>query len=370
MFQKNFQFYRIFTGSSKLSGEAIVHFVRALCKVSHEELAIPGSPQMSMLRKTVEISAYNMSRIRIEWSMIWNVLGEHFNIAGCSSNEEISSFALDALRQLSTKFLEKGELPNFRLQSEFLRPFETIMSRNKSPACRDMIIECIINMVRSHSTRIRSGWTNVFSVFTLAASEQREKLVQTVFDTTEWILGTFRVLSLMTTNLEQVYKQRFVEVLDSFQEAIKCLSELACNSSFPHISLNTFPLIKKAASLVSANTDLINTHNVEEDSPPVSFEKQKVWVKAWFPIIFELSIVINRGRMDERTMSLNTMFSIIKTYGKEFLTDWWNDLFKIVFRIFDFSKLNELGNEVRFFETHFLNKLKSRPKKIRNFSEK
>lgn len=130
-----------------------------------------------------------MDRIRIEWSMIWSVLGNHFNVAGCSANEEISNFALDALRQLSTKFLEKGELKNFRLQTEFLRPFETIMSRNKSPTCRDLIIDCLINLIKSHSTNIRSGWTNIFSVFTIAANENREKIVKTVFDTTSEILG-------------------------------------------------------------------------------------------------------------------------------------------------------------------------------------
>lgn len=148
--------------------------------------------------------------------------------------------------------------------------------------------------------------------------------------------------------LEQVYKERFVEVLDSFQEVIKCLSELACNGSFSQVSSNAFQLIKKAASLVSENTDLINSHNIDDELSQHSYE-QKIWIKAWFPIIFELSCVINRGKLDERTMSLNTMFTIIKTYGKEFRVDWWNDLFKIVFRIFDFSKLNELGNEVVFF---------------------
>lgn len=51
-------------------------------------------------------------------------------------------------------------------------------------------------------------------------------------------------------------------------------------------------------------------------------------------------------------MSLNTMFTIIKTYGREFRIEWWNDLFKIVFRIFDFSKLNELGSEVNFDSIH------------------
>lgn len=29
------------------------------------------------------------------------------------------------------KFLEKGELPNFRFQKDFLRPFEDIMVNNR-----------------------------------------------------------------------------------------------------------------------------------------------------------------------------------------------------------------------------------------------
>ncbi len=40
-------------------------------------------------------------------------------------------FAVDSLRQLSVKFLERGELPNFRFQKDFMRPFEFIMKKNK-----------------------------------------------------------------------------------------------------------------------------------------------------------------------------------------------------------------------------------------------
>ena len=98
--------------------------------MSRDELAGP-SPRMFTLQKIVEISYYNMGRIRLQWSRIWAVLGEHFNQAGCNSNEEVAMFAVDSLRQLSTKFLERGELPNFRFQKDFLRPFEVIMKRNK-----------------------------------------------------------------------------------------------------------------------------------------------------------------------------------------------------------------------------------------------
>jgi brefeldin A-inhibited guanine nucleotide-exchange protein len=43
----------------------------------------------------------------------------------------VAFFVVDSLRQLSMKFLEKGELANFRFQKDFLRPFEHIMKRNE-----------------------------------------------------------------------------------------------------------------------------------------------------------------------------------------------------------------------------------------------
>lgn len=55
-----------------------VDFVRCLCKVSLEELRSTHR-RMFSLQKIVEISYYNMGRIRLEWSRIWAVLGEHFN---------------------------------------------------------------------------------------------------------------------------------------------------------------------------------------------------------------------------------------------------------------------------------------------------
>jgi brefeldin A-inhibited guanine nucleotide-exchange protein len=36
-------------------------------------------PRTFSLQKLVDISYYNMNRIRLEWSSIWDILGEHFN---------------------------------------------------------------------------------------------------------------------------------------------------------------------------------------------------------------------------------------------------------------------------------------------------
>lgn len=104
--QLTYLFRRIFTGSTRLDGNAIgmyghfvgyrnscnvtswaycsvfwcsVDFVRWLCAVSMDELASPHHPRMFSLQKIIEISYYNMNRIRLQWSRIWHVIGDHFN---------------------------------------------------------------------------------------------------------------------------------------------------------------------------------------------------------------------------------------------------------------------------------------------------
>lgn len=63
---------RIFNCSPMLDGHAVIHFVMALCQVSLEELSAQ-TPRMFSLQKVVEICYYNMGRIRLEWSRMWEV---------------------------------------------------------------------------------------------------------------------------------------------------------------------------------------------------------------------------------------------------------------------------------------------------------
>uniref|UniRef100_A0A8D3DR86 ARF guanine nucleotide exchange factor 1 n=1 Tax=Scophthalmus maximus TaxID=52904 RepID=A0A8D3DR86_SCOMX len=320
---------RIFTGSTRLDGNAIVDFVRWLCAVSMDELASPTHPRMFSLQKIVEISYYNMGRIRLQWSRIWEVIGDHFNKVGCNSNEDVAIFAVDSLRQLSMKFLEKGELANFRFQKDFLRPFEHIMKKNRSPTIRDMVVRCIAQMVNSQAANIRSGWKNIFSVFHLAASDQDESIVELAFQTTGHIV----------TN---VFEKHFAATIDSFQDAVKCLSEFACNASFPDTSMEAIRLIRHCAKYVSERPQAFKDYT--SDDMNVAPE-DRVWVRGWFPILFELSCIINRCKLDVRTRGLTVMFEVMKTYGHTFEKHWWQDLFRIVFRIFDNMKLPEQQTE-------------------------
>uniref|UniRef100_A0A8C2NZI0 SEC7 domain-containing protein n=1 Tax=Capra hircus TaxID=9925 RepID=A0A8C2NZI0_CAPHI len=317
---------RIFTGSTRLDGNAIVDFVRWLCAVSMDELLSTTHPRMFSLQKIVEISYYNMGRIRLQWSRIWEVIGDHFNKVGCNPNEDVAIFAVDSLRQLSMKFLEKGELANFRFQKDFLRPFEHIMKRNRSPTIRDMVVRCIAQMVNSQAANIRSGWKNIFSVFHLAASDQDESIVELAFQTTGHIVTV-------------VFEKHFPATIDSFQDAVKCLSEFACNAAFPDTSMEAIRLIRHCAKYVSDRPQ-----EYTSDDMNVAPE-DRVWVRGWFPILFELSCIINRCKLDVRTRGLTVMFEIMKTYGHTYEKHWWQDLFRIVFRIFDNMKLPEQQTE-------------------------
>ncbi|XP_066903562.1 brefeldin A-inhibited guanine nucleotide-exchange protein 1 isoform X2 [Halyomorpha halys] len=312
---------RIFTGSMRLDGDAIVDFVKALCQVCAEELNHPSGPRMFSLQKLVEISYYNMGRIRLQWSRIWQVLGELFNTVGCSPSEDIAIFAIDSLRQLSMKFIEKGEFPNFRFQKDFLRPFEHIMKKNTNPTIRDMVVRCIAQMVNSQAHNIKSGWKNIFSVFHLAACDQEQSIVEMAFHTTAHII-------------KHLYAEHFSVMLDSFQDAVKCLSEFACNASFPDTSMEAIRLIRSCADCVHDKPNVVSEHWEDTEDGP--------WVRGWFPLLFELSCIVSRCKLDVRTRALTVLFDIVKTHGASFKPHWWSDLFQVLFRIFDNMKHPEL----------------------------
>lgn len=106
---------KIFTGTEKLNSDAILQFVRYLCQVSSAEIQNLANPRSFCLQKIVEIAHFNMNRVRYEWVRLWQILSEHFYEAACHENSAISMYAIDSLRQLADKFLEKEESNSFNV---------------------------------------------------------------------------------------------------------------------------------------------------------------------------------------------------------------------------------------------------------------
>ena len=166
---------RIFTNSKNLSGKAIVYFVRYLCEVSWEEIESTSNkehPRMYCLQRLVEISFYNMGRIRLEWVNIWAILGEHLNRVGCHVNSNVGYFALDKLRQLAINFLDLEELATYKFQKEFLKPFEGAIAKNPDLKIKDMVLACIQQLIQAKGQKLKSGWKLIFAILIKAAKEQ------------------------------------------------------------------------------------------------------------------------------------------------------------------------------------------------------
>ena len=317
---------RIYMNTVNMSGEAIVHFVRALSEVSWQEIQSSGqsdSPRTYSLQKLVEISYYNMSRVRFEWTNIWQVLGEHFNEVGCHSNTHVVFFALDSLRQLSMRFMEIEELPGFKFQKDFLKPFEHVMANSSAVTVKDMVLRCLIQMIQARGENIRSGWKTMFGVFTVAAREPYEAIVNLAYD-----------------HVTQVYNTRFGVVIaqGAFADLVVCLTEFSKNLKFQKKSLaaietlkSTVPKMLKTPECPLSNRDgsLVNGMAQEKDSIPRAISRQSQEEQFWFPVLFAFHDILMTGDdLEVRSQASNYLFDILKQYGGGFPPEFWDILWR------------------------------------------
>jgi brefeldin A-inhibited guanine nucleotide-exchange protein len=88
-----------------------------------------------------------------------SVLSEYFITVGCHPSLPVGMYAVDSLRQLATKFLERDELANYTFQTDFLRPFVVLMRRSGSVEIRELVIRCVSHVTPAldPSTRKQSS---------------------------------------------------------------------------------------------------------------------------------------------------------------------------------------------------------------------
>ncbi|TRX93603.1 hypothetical protein FHL15_005575 [Xylaria flabelliformis] len=314
---------RIFSNTANLHGEAIVHFAKALTEVSWDEIKVSGSndsPRTYSLQKIVEISYYNMTRVRFEWTNIWIVLGEHFNKVGCHINTAIVYFALDSLRQLSMRFMELEELPGFKFQKDFLKPFEHIMANSTNLTVKDMALRCLAQMIQARGENIRSGWRTMFGAFTVAARDPNEAIVNLAFE-----------------NVTLVYKTRFGVVISqaAFTDLIVCLTEFSKNIRFQKKSLQAMETLKSIIPrmLKTPECPLSSKAKVETKSSETLSRQQSAGTSLeegfWFPILFAFHDVLMTGEdLEVRSNALNYFFEALLRYGGDFPPDFWDILWR------------------------------------------
>ena len=309
---------QIFTSTAQLSGDAIVHFVQALSEVSWQEIQSSGqsdSPRTYSLQKLVEISYYNMTRVRFEWSSIWQILGDHFNQVGCHSNTHVVFFALDSLRQLSMRFMEIEELPGFKFQKDFLKPFEHVMANSSAVTVKDMVLRCLIQMIQARGQNIRSGWKTMFGVFTVAAKEPYG-MIHFAAPLIPLLLMTAAetIVNLAYDHVSQVYNTRFGVVISqgAFADLVVCLTEFSKNLKFQKKSLAAIETLKSTVPRMLRTPECPLSHRIkpvtngvseERDALPKAISRQTQEEQYWFPVLFAFHDILMTGEdLEVRSM--------------------------------------------------------------------
>ncbi|GMI89380.1 BFA-VISUALIZED ENDOCYTIC TRAFFICKING DEFECTIVE1, HOPM interactor 7 [Hibiscus trionum] len=307
---------QVFTNSEKLPSHSVVEFFTALCGVSAEELRQTPARVFS-LQKLVEISYYNTARIRMVWARIWSVLADHFISAGSHADEKIAMYAIDSLRQLGMKYLERAELTNFTFQNDILKPFVVLMRNSRSGTIRSLIVDCIVQMIKSKVGSIKSGWRSVFMIFTAAADDDLKSIVESAFE-----------------NVEQVILEHFDQVVgDCFMDCVNCLIRFANNKTSHRISL-------KAVALLRICEDRLAEGRIPGGAlKPVSVDADTAFditEHYWFPMLAGLSDLTSDSRPEVRSCALEVLFDLLNERGSKFSTSFWESIFhRVLFPMFD-----------------------------------
>lgn len=307
---------QVFVNSVKLPSDSVVEFFTALCGVSAEELKQTPARIFS-LQKLVEISYYNMARIRMVWARIWSVLANHFICAGSHRDEKIAMYAIDSLRQLGMKYLERAELTNFTFQNDILKPFVILMRNSRSETIRSLIVDCIVQMIKSKVGSIKSGWRSVFMIFTAAADDELESIVEKSFE-----------------NVEQVILEHFDQVVgDCFMDCVNCLIRFANNKTSHRISLKAIALLRICEDRLAEGLIPGGALKPIDISMDASFDVTEHY---WFPMLAGLSDLTSDLRPEVRNCALEVLFDLLNERGRKFSTSFWESIFhRVLFPIFD-----------------------------------
>ena len=225
-------------------------------------------------------------------------------MVGCLPNESVAMYAVDSLRQLSSKFLAKTNSPVLTTSGHFLSPFVVMMEKSASESLKELILHCIQNMMRARGGNIKSGWQSILRVLSLASQSGSSSIVALAFA----IVGMIR-----DNNLSDVASFRV--------EFVACLVNFASNNSE-----DCEPQAVAAINMLeTCASEVVLTGDKSEYVPLV------------VALAKGLAVLIGDGRKSVRTRGVGALFRFLsKLLQDGFDGDGWTELFRFVLlRIFD-----------------------------------
>ncbi|ORX41920.1 hypothetical protein BCR36DRAFT_374917 [Piromyces finnis] len=353
---------KVFSNTVLLSGTEIVHFCKCLCDVSLEEVQLnkkpsrmsasisSSLPRMYSLQKIVEITYYNMDRIRLEFAKIWNIIQQHFVMVGCHTDMNVASFAIDSLRQLTMKYLERSELTHYQTQNEFLKGFDSIMRKTESVDIKEMIIQSMSHIVSLQVDNIRSGWKGIFTVLSRSAQnnnslsilENSFNLMQDIFRSySDKVISSGSFVSFVTSLkdfllIDQVTPIGERIIISTFTLLQDCVNQISAANLIKSRRAESKKNLIKEKSEVDSNIE------VEEDSSTIKallqISTEDQYYLMWFPILSTYSqILIRSNNSTVKNRALTSLFDTLETLASTlFDSNFWKNIQRsVIFPIFE-----------------------------------
>jgi brefeldin A-inhibited guanine nucleotide-exchange protein len=335
----------VYLNSQNLSPESLLYFVQCLCEVSLVEMSTSDAnlmsgpkrttnPRIFSLQKLVEVADYNMFvRSRLSWSEIWRHLAAHFTTVGLHQNQYVAMYGVDALRQLSFKFLQKGELSHFNFQKLFLQPFETIIRNTKMGEIQELVLVCVENILNACAQSMKSGWKIILQVVQLAAASEKEVVIKLASKVTNRLMTSdFKLIVhdfldfvqclvalAQNVHFEAESMTALVHLTDCVKELAKGTIHLETTAEDNAASMSNG--VKKGASSKSKSNDKTNTAQLSENSRMFAL---------WLPVLLGLSSIVADPRCKVRLQALDALQTVLLRYGKFFTPSSWLRIYKEV----------------------------------------
>eukprot|EP00917_Polyrhabdina_sp_WS-2016_P008487 GHVP01019027.1.p1 GENE.GHVP01019027.1~~GHVP01019027.1.p1 ORF type:complete len:1779 (-),score=344.86 GHVP01019027.1:1629-6965(-) len=317
----------LFAKTQQISRESVSSFVQALCNVSQVEISL-SPPRIFSLQKLVEVADCNMNRSRFEWKDIWTTMRQHFIEATLNENLGVSLFAVDSLRQLALKFLDKEELGHYHFQIEFLKPFSVVMSNPRTnERIKDLVVQILDLIVKTKASNIKSGWRTVLSV--VRGGSTLPSVILNDSEESRYIISryctSFEVITaIVSHHLESV-------VLQNFSDVLRCIGQFGLNKfSISGIPEKSVSLFRRLAENVFENE--IETSKIA--TPDHEGEK----VMLWMPLLSGISSLASSSDTtpEVRKLAMNDFFQMMNSSASKFSEEHWRLAFKgVILPFFD-----------------------------------
>ncbi|CAH0520213.1 unnamed protein product [Peronospora belbahrii] len=354
---------RVFSSSVSLSDQALQEFVVQLTVVSLSECsgvgpsgAIGGSlPRVFSLQKLVEVADMNMrTRSRMVWAATWQTLSRHFTTVGCHEDLTVGMYAIDSLRQLSVKFLERAELRDFNFQRLFLAPFRT--AETYAPGSENRVVLLGFQIARGVLERHFDCIVDVFVdavecllAFAVCGCEEVEHQMEEQISLTQ--LGIDSIGLLRSVCIEKLATGEVIEPLAARETARSFLAASA-SAAKQTIRVGAAPEAESMRSLeremaklsspkvlTSAAASLPTYQGadaVAAEEPEYLVSSETVYndsaahMRVWWPVLSALYTLAADRRLDVRLAAQEALFDALETHGTKFSSSLWMVIFKDV----------------------------------------